>query len=216
MLRLCILLIILLVPPAHSDDGLGGPQFDNLTESTYRQISWKDFRGKPIKPKGHSRWDGATFAHIATSIRLGSFGVVEQQEGDRWKAVPKDLRPFAVMNKDFSGVQYGTKNDYSLAHEQLHFDISETVARRLAVSLSQLEGEGSSRTAAREDLAAKIRAGFEEGIQDLRALQTRYDGETKHGEKKKKQKKWATKVAGMLQDATEALRQERASVVESP
>ena len=211
-MRTTLLLALLLLPTsATAEETLGAPSFDNLTECTWRQVTWDHFRGNPIKPQGVNRWRKATFAHIATMIRLGHFEVALRQEGEDWVATPVDPRPFAVMNKDFSAVEHGSRNDYSLAHEQLHFDIAEATARRLAVELAALEGRGASEEEAGEKLAKKFKSRFEEGLKKLQALQQRYDGETDHGEKKRAQKKWARQVSEMFSEATEALKKQQQS-----
>lgn len=197
----------LLVPALAGAAGgeLGAPSFDTLFETTYRQVTWDDFRGKGIKPPGWNRWDGGTFAHIATGIALGRFKVEDRQDGDGWIAVPVGIRPYAVMDKNFSSMAPGSRNPGALAHEQIHFDIAEIVARRLAVNLARLEGRGGSRNQAHQDLDRRIRERFLAGQGELDELQSRYDGETDNGSHKKKQKKWAAAVPEMFREATEAL-----------
>ena len=197
----------LLVPAlAGAAEGeLGAPSYDTPFETTYRQVTWDDFRGKGIKPPGWNRWDGGSFAHIATAIELGRFEIEDRQDGDGWIAVPVGIRPYAVMDKNFSSVAPGSRNAGALAHEQLHFDIAELVARRLAVALHRLEGRGGDRNQARADLARRIRERFAAGQGELAELQGRYDDETANGSHKKKQKKWAASVPEMFREATEAL-----------
>ncbi len=203
-----LLAAIALLAPVLTGAGerlLGAPSYDTLFETTYRQVTWEDFRGKGIKPRGWNRWDGGTFAHIATGIEPGSLEVEDRQEGAEWIAVAVGIRPYAVMDKNFSSMPPGTRNAYTLAHEQLHFDITEMVARRLAVELAGLEGRGGDRDAARQDLARRIRERFLAGQGELEELQGRYDGETANGGRKKKQKKWAAAVPEMFREATAAL-----------
>ncbi len=204
-----LLWVLGLLAPALAGAGerhLGAPSYDTLFATTYRQVTWDDFRGKEVKPPGWNRWDGGSFAHIATGIELGSFEVEDRQEGAEWVAVAVGIRPYAVMDKNLSARAPGSRDAYALAHEQLHFDITETVARRLAVDLARLEGRGGDRGAAREDLARRIRERFLAGQGELDELQGRYDGETVNGSRKKKQKKWAAAVPEMFQEATAALK----------
>ncbi|MEM7349634.1 MAG: DUF922 domain-containing protein [Acidobacteriota bacterium] len=185
---------------------LGAPSYDHATETTYRQVYWEDFRGSNAsKPPEWNRWSRGSYAHIATKIELGKVEFEDRREGDVWLVSAPRVRPYALMNKDFSAVRHGARNAYTLAHEQLHFDIAETVARRLAVELAQLEGRGSTQKAAYDNLTGQLRQRFEAGFQEFIELQERYDAETEHGLKKKKQKKWAEEVPEMFRQATEAL-----------
>ncbi len=188
-----------------SDRALGAPSFEHATVTTYRAVTWDDFKGKGARPPGWNRWQDSSFAHIATALRAGKYRMADQQQGDEWLASAVGIRPYAIMNKDFSAVKHGSRNAYVLSHEQLHFDLAEAFARRLAVELAGLAGRGSSREEAREDLAGRIQERLDAGMQELGELQNRYDGETANGSRKKQQKKWAAAVPEMFREATEAL-----------
>ena len=205
-LCLCLWAWVLLPPVALAGDTLlGAPSYDHATVTTYRAVTWDDFQGKGTAPPGWSRWSTGSFAHIATAIRMRKYESVERLEGDGWVAKAVGARPYAIMNKDFSAVKHGARNAYTLDHEQLHFDITETVARRLAVELAAIEGRGTTREEARQDLVRRVGERFDTGLDEMAELQSRYDGETGHGTRKKKQKKWAQMVQDMFLEATEAL-----------
>ncbi len=122
-----------------------------------------------------------------------------------WRARAAGVRPYALMNKDFSAARHGSKSPHVLAHEQLHFDLAEAFARRLAVEMAGFEGRGDLRQDARVDLDRQLRQRFEAAMRELGELQDRYDEETNHGLRKKAQKQWAAKVSEMFRGATEAL-----------
>jgi hypothetical protein len=103
-------------------------------------------------------------------------------------------------------VRPGSRNDEVLAHEQLHFEISELTARRLAVEIAALEGRGATVQEARVDLDRRIHERLEQGNVELEELQDRYDEDTHGKQGKKQQAKWAEKVAAMFAEATEALK----------
>ena len=184
---------------------LGAPSYDHATETTHRAVTWADFQGTGEIRTGEGRWQERNFAHIATTLRVSPYDLEDRQDGDEWVATAVGVRPYAVMNKDFSGAKHGTRSAYTLAHEQLHFDIAEAFARRHAVELAAIEGRGDTRQAARVDLARRHKERLEAVLQELFAFQDRYDLETDHGSRKKKQKKWAAEVPEMLRQATEAL-----------
>ncbi len=185
---------------------LGAPIYDHATETTYRQVTWDDFQGDGVTaPQEWNRWRKGSFAHIATKIELGRFEIIGRQEGSEWIASAPTIRPYALMNKDFSAVKHGSRNAYTLAHEQLHFDIAETVARRLAVDLAALEGRGSTPDEAHKAFTDQLRESFEAGLSEFSELQGRYDADSAHGMNKKRQKKWAEEIPALFREATEAL-----------
>ncbi len=189
-----------------SEKVLGAPSYDHATETTYRAITWADFKGREgQRPPGWSRWQQGSFAHIATGLHLSKYQFREREQNGEWIATAVGARSYAIMNKDLSAVRHGSRNAYTLDHEQLHFDLAEAAARRLTVELAAIEGHGALRQDARADLARRIGERFDSGLQELGELQNRYDNETEHGLKKKKQKKWAAAVPEMFRQATEAL-----------
>jgi hypothetical protein len=79
-----------------------------------------------------------------------------------------------------------------LAHEQIHFDIAELIARKLRMKISQ------SYKAGKDVFAPEIQAdiehllGVSDGMQDL------YDRETNHGLIVSQQKRWGALIASEL------------------
>lgn len=199
-----------LLPPTllpASEQRLGAPVFDNSSETTYRKIRWADFKGGGQSPPGWNRWSEGTFAHISCRPKIGGYKFEARQEDGEWVVVAAGIRPYAVMDKFHSAVKPGSRNDYSLAHEQIHFDIAELSARWLAVEMIAFEGRGAVEQEARINLEKKIRERFEQSEAEYRELQMSYDGETKNGQNRKKQKKWAEKVKGMFREATASLKE---------
>ncbi len=215
MSRFFILLVILLLPlpVGASERHLGAPVFDTVAETTYRQVTWKDFKGGGTNPAGWNRWTKGSFAHIASGIRAGAYKIEVAEDGGEWIAWAVELRPYAVMDKYQSAVKHGSRNPEILAHEQLHFDVTESVARRITVELAAMRGRGGTADAASEDLTGQLEARFAGVNDELLDIQTRYDSETRNSQNRKKQKKWAAEIEEMLRQATEnlvALLEERA------
>lgn len=207
MKRFLLLLPMLLLSTSveASERQLGAPVFDTVAETTYRQVTWKDFKGGGQTPASWNRWTRGSFAHIASGIQPGAYKVEVQEDGDEQVAFAVGLRPYAVMDKYQSAVRPGSRNPETLAHEQLHFDVTESVARRLTVELAALRGRGDTADAAREDLNKQLETRFKAANQEVVELQNSYDGETRNGQIPKKQKKWAAKIAEILQQATDDL-----------
>ncbi len=81
-----LLTAVLLLPAVAAGAGevLGAPSYDHSTETTYRAVTWDDFKGKGAPPPGWSRWEKGSFAHIATTMRLSKYETVErEQDGGR-------------------------------------------------------------------------------------------------------------------------------------
>ncbi len=79
-----------------------------------------------------------------------------------------------------------------LAHEQLHFDLSEWVRRDLERALNRL-------SPAQADFMDQVNATFDEYLLRLDSLQKAYDRETRHGLITDQQATWAQKIKKGLQ-----------------
>ena len=120
--------------------------------------------------------------------------------GDGWQAHATDWKVYALMHKLESGHKRGGRTDWSLKHEQGHFDITEICARSLRPKVGQLRGRGDARRSATLDLEVTLDRAYEELLTKWQALQQRYDGETHHGTRKRQQKKWWKTLASRLEE----------------
>jgi hypothetical protein len=77
-----------------------------------------------------------------------------------------------------------------LAHEQLHFDISELFARKLMVAFNSFKYSANYQSE-----VSKI---FAQNVKEKRAMQEKYDTETNHSINKEKQQEWETYVKEQL------------------
>jgi hypothetical protein len=166
---------------------------DHEAECTYKQLSWDDFRG-PIM-------DGQQVAWIMATIVLDPVRIdMADKEGGGAVARVRNPGVYALMNKLASGTQSGGRTDRNLRHEQIHFDLTEFLARRLARELREmtLEGPAASQELQRNLLLAAQNR-FSETLVELQRLQAQYDGETSHGRRAGAQRKWAEKAAELLE-----------------
>lgn len=159
----------------------------------WRQLKWDDFRGQPPARLGPAA------AQISTALTLEAvdFDTREETPG-WWISEPETICLFAAMNKLRSSRLPGTKDEMSLRHEQLHFDLTEVAARRLYPRLLELSGEGDSRQRAEADLYAKIRRLHAAAVREQDELQRSYDRETDHGRATLMQRRWNRKVGKWL------------------
>ncbi len=200
MLRRTIFAAVLLTVPAVE---LAGKEFDTPVETTYRQLTWDDFKSGD---NTGGRWDRGAWAHVAAGIQLDRFRAETRVEDDGvWFAFAPGIEAYAVMDKFLSGVARGAKKDEVLAHEQLHFDVTEAFARRLTAKLLGLEGRGEDATGAMNDLQSRVQQAYDEAMSELMTYQKRYDSETRHGSVRKQQKRWSRQIGEFFAAATAEL-----------
>ena len=171
----------------------GASRVDHEAECTYKKLTWDDFRG-PVMNGQQQAWIMAMVVlepvRVEMKLKEGGGGAV---------ALARNPAVYALMNKLESGARPGARNDSNLAHEQIHFDLTEYLARRLSRELRALTVEGPTATEElqRNFLIAVEKLNNETQTEYLR-LQQQYDGETGNGTRDGAQKKWAKKAAEML------------------
>ena len=145
-----------------------------------RKVTWDDFRGKPT----NSRYGAAIFANFAygSSFRV-SGGLIE--------AI---IQTQTYMVCGMSWVTPFAREDYSLAHEQLHFDITHLVVQRFRKKIAAMKAETV------DDLNSMIQYEYLESYREMNKLQQDYDGQTQHSINKQKQAEWTEKVRKWLEE----------------
>lgn len=144
-------------------------------------LTWEDFKGNPNPndPYQANTYSGFTF----------SWSLQQNEEG---REFVYDIKSYFLPNQ--SWVKKGAKNSYLLAHEQLHFDISELHARKFKTTLANFDSSGS---------LAEVKRGMKSIYQQIekerKAMQQKYDRETDHGGNKKAQEKWQDFIQKKLQ-----------------
>jgi hypothetical protein len=166
---------------------------DHEAECTYKRLTWDDFRG-PIVNGQQVAWIMATI--VIDPVRVD---LVEKEGGG---AIAKARNPavYALMNKLQSSAQVGGRTDRNLSHEQIHFDLTEYLARRLSRELREmtLEGPAPSQELQRDFLLA-VEKRYNETLSDLQRLQGQYDGETSHGRRASAQREWEKQAIDLLE-----------------
>jgi len=144
-----------------------------------KKLTWQDFKGRP-KP---------TDTHKGAEITISIF--LKMKDTSFWSGrITYDA--YAVAFKDESWVRPAYRDDYSLKHEQVHFDIAHLYAETLEVKLNSLDSKTSKDQAEVERI-------LQEHLAEMRAFQDRYDRETNGGNNHAKQKKWLTKIDKAIQ-----------------
>lgn len=138
-----------------------------------RKLTWSDFRGRPVKS---SRNEAMTDSGMTIGLEC---------DGDKTKV---EVRSFFDPTKSW------TKDRESaslLAHEQLHFDITELFVRKLRQRLAQIGNDC-------QEINRHIEAYYNENYREFVAYQERYDRETKHSTDTQAQEAWQQQVAEEL------------------
>ncbi len=176
------------------------PTRDDDVWTSYRPLIWDDFRGS-LEGWGIER------ALLASTILVEDPRIETQAVDGGYRAHLRSIKIFAAAHKLESAKKSGGKTDYTLRHEQGHFDVTEIGARRLRAQVRTLSGTGPTPRAAASDLQAKIDAAFQTAWHGVEQMQRQYDGETRNGRAKGKQKAWWKKLEGLLREtAAEAAR----------
>ncbi len=134
------------------------------------RLSWSDFEAAP-------RMD------IEEIFALTSSGIIDYK-GCKDGIINYKFR--AYFEKDESWVKQEAHTDYHLAHEQLHFDITELYARKLRKLLSELEFKCGEEKRFESFVAATLENWYNE--------QRNYDIMTRHSLNKEMQREWHYRI----------------------
>lgn len=148
---------------------------DRIAWSASRRLNWEDFRAKPEDGNPH---------HAMTAANLAV------------DAGCKNNKFFYEVKCVFLPGESWSKNKQSeklLAHEQLHFDLTEVHARMLR---KQLQGIGNSCGNLKSQLNTTVGAAFKA----WKTEQERFDKLSRHGLDKEVQLEWAASIADRLQE----------------
>jgi hypothetical protein len=163
------------LPPAASAVAAAGYSNDRIAWSSSRKLNWEDFQAIPEDNNPH---------HALTSANLAV------------DAKCKDNKPYYEVKCVFLPGESWSKNKQSemlLAHEQLHFDLTEVHARQLR---KQLQGIGNSCQMMKKQLNSTVGAAFDA----WKAEQGQFDKVSRHGLDAEVQKEWAVNIERRLSE----------------
>ncbi len=138
-----------------------------------KALKWADFKGRP---------DATDVVHAAVTYA----GIDVSVENVELLTGITTFNARAVFDQYQSWVHPSRKDQRILAHEQLHFDITEVYARKLQKKLN----------------SSKIRKHDKQRIKELKqiytqaqlATQSRFDEETLHGLNSEREEEWRIKI----------------------
>jgi len=150
----------------------------NIKWAADRDLTWEDFQGgADVSSKFHAQ----TQSGVKYSYRWQSSN----------KNTTYTFEVFSYCDKSLSWVKRGKETNALLAHEQLHFDISELHARKLKQSIASSTFSKSHN--------AEIKNLFKANQRAREAMQEQYDSETNHMKNQEEQIRWQQLVASELE-----------------
>lgn len=140
--------------------------------SDERRLSWDDFQGTVETTTGK-----AALTHSSIHAQFGYND--------------KGLQ-FAIKCQFDKKKSWGRiKNDYILAHEQKHFDLTEVYARKLNKELKEYKFNNAT-------IGDDINRIYQGMVNELTYSQQQYDRETDHSRNPAVQKEWNDKIDSLL------------------
>lgn len=149
------------------------PEGDTIYYSVNRPLTLNDFKSKiPVR-----RFDAEVFPGLGY---------------DEHKEIIKGIINVSVamkvyLPKSASWVREGSGNDYTLNHEQRHFDIVKIVAEHFKQKIS-----AANLTV--DNYEGIINFEYLETYREMDSLQKQYDAETRHGDDPSAQQKWNERI----------------------
>lgn len=151
---------------------------DCISWSEDRKLTWADFKGKPNQSSPNE-----ALTDSGMSIELKCDGTISE-------AIIK-----CYYNPKKSWTK-STDSQYLLAHEQLHFDITELFVRKLRKELQKFGNDC-------QKLSSHIEDYYNRNYKEFVKYQDAYDHETNHSLNKDKQAYWHKKVENELAELEE-------------
>lgn len=162
MKNLLIILTFLFVGNISNEETMSWHEINKLT--------WADFKANPDL-------ESDAVALTASGI---TFGYSVKTSGDRIVDFSTTVEAHFYPNK--SWYIKDKRNPYILAHEQLHFDITELYARKFRDQISNLKVNQNVKKQMN-----KLHTSINEAVNET---QRRYDSQTNHSMNEEKQKEW--------------------------
>lgn len=170
MQLLSTVILLLFLIPSEIDE-------EKIPWNEDRKLVWADFKGVP---NGPSDYVASTNSGISFSYSYRERNGVGEIK-------------FTVLSNFYPNLSWyrpSKVSDYVLAHEQIHFDISELHARKLRQRLAVIPHDRDFKSRA-ETVYSQIEA-------DRREMQFQYDVETDHSNSKEEDFHWRDHIAEQL------------------
>ncbi len=151
------------------------PTSDTIYYDVKRQLTWKDFQGKPDNRNPGGAVTASGYAFNA-DVKMES------------KIIYLNIGVFVFFIKSESWKKPTINSDFHLLHEQRHFDITRLGAESFIKQLTKS-------TFTKDNYNQILNTVFDKSYNENLALQAQYDNETQHSIKYQMQLKWNEKIA---------------------
>jgi len=118
--------------------------------------------------------------------------------GSTWIGRVQNVTVTNTMEPSLSWVVPGKADARVLRHEQGHFDLNEVYRRKLEIVLPCLQSQCASKQGAIDELEAALHQRADGILEQLQAVQGRYDAESGHGNNPSGQARWEARIAAWL------------------
>jgi hypothetical protein len=160
-------------------DYTDAPEGDSIYYAVTRPLTWDDFKSKT--PNSH--YDAQVFPTIGydehTGVTDGTINVA--------------IALKATLPKSAAWVRAGSKTDYTLNHEQRHFDIVKIVTEHFKQKLK-------TENLTPANYEGIINVDYLDAYREMDAIQKQYDDETRHGADQAEQGRWNEKIDKELRE----------------
>ena len=156
------------------------PEGDTIYYSVKRPITWNDFQG------------GVPNSRYAAEVSP-VIGYSERVEVKNAIAESFNLEIKVCLPKSACWVKSGSRDDYTLNHEQRHFDLAKIAAMHFIQKIK-------SEYLPVSNYDGPINMDYLDAYRQMDTLQTRYDKETTHGLDHFAQEKWNEKIDRELKE----------------
>ncbi|HET8854861.1 MAG TPA: DUF922 domain-containing protein [Salinimicrobium sp.] len=160
-----------------------GQDSENIYWNRERDLHWEDFKAAPDHKNSYHAITSSGIS-FSWSIRISPGGEEE------FRSVIQ-----TYFNPMESWVKKAGKSAFLLAHEQLHFDISELHARKLKKAVEQYE--------VTPEIKRDMRKIFDSIQRERVKMQERFDVESRHGTDSIMEAKWQNQVRKQLEELKE-------------
>lgn len=158
------------------------PDTELIWDESYR-LTWSDFKGEP-----QDEIDAVAITASGLSSQF-SARTTPSRLVDYTATITANFYP------DKSWYKPGKVNEIVLAHEQLHFDITELNARLLRRNIEEFEFT--------INIKSEMNFLVDKANKDLEIMQTRYDNETNYSMNVEAQKQWQIHIQEELLKLTD-------------
>lgn len=146
---------------------------DTIYYNINRQLTWQDFQKKPPQSK-------------YAAVVFPSFGFEEKSEIVNGTIVI-NLEMKTYVPKSACWVKDGSRNDYTLNHEQRHFDVVKIVEKRFQQKVHKAQLPVGN-------YDGIINVQFYDSFREMNRLQEQYDNETQHCINTVEQERWNKRI----------------------